>query len=205
MATRKIKQSPKLPAETRCEQLLASARRLITKKGYRDTTTDEIARNAGLTKGALYHHFGSKEDILFALVREVTDRHFARVQEAFSRPDAPADILRRLLEHQELGSRCGFRDNVDFWIQAMRVPRIKRYVNKRFREIIVGFSETVDPSFGSKAQRKQLAVLTFSLLHGLRIRRVLDPELVDVGAQTKLYNSLLESKFGKTASGKGKK
>lgn len=205
MAIRKIKQSPKLPAEKRCEQLLASARRLITKKGYRETTTDEIARNAGLTKGALYYHFSSKEDILFTLVRQVTDANLAQVEEAFSRPGAPAGILRNLLEQQHLGARCDHRDNFDFWIQAMRVPRIKRYVNKRFREIITGFSKKLDPSFGSKAQRKELAVFTFALLHGLRIRRVLDPDLVDAGAQAKLYNSLLDSKFGKTASGKGKR
>ena len=53
----KIKQSPKMPAEVRREQLMMAARELFVKKGYRDTTTEEIARRARVTKGALYYHF----------------------------------------------------------------------------------------------------------------------------------------------------
>ena len=53
----KIKQSPKLPAEERKMQLLMSAQKLFTKKGFKETTTNEIAADAKLTKGALYFHF----------------------------------------------------------------------------------------------------------------------------------------------------
>ena len=64
----KIKQSPKLPPELRRHQLLKAARTLFVKKGYQGTTTEQIARRAGLTKGALYHHFTNKEDILMGLL-----------------------------------------------------------------------------------------------------------------------------------------
>ena len=65
----KIKQSPKLPAEKRREQLLKAAEKVIVKKGFRHTTMEEIARQAKLTKGALYFHFKNKEEIFFELVK----------------------------------------------------------------------------------------------------------------------------------------
>ncbi|UCD63561.1 MAG: TetR/AcrR family transcriptional regulator [Candidatus Zixiibacteriota bacterium] len=205
MVPRKIRQSPKLPAEKRREQLLGSARRLFTKNGYRETTTEQIALSAGLTKGALYHHFKSKENILFELVKEVTERHFARLDEVLGRAKAPARVLDILLEQSESHSQCSLRDNVDFWIQAMRVPRIKRYLNRRFREMVDRFAGSVDTRYGNKTQRNHLAVFTFSLFHGLRIRNVLDPRVVSLPAQIKLYGELLDSKFGRIASGKGRK
>ena len=58
--------------------LLAAARRLFTEKGYAGTGRDEIAAEAGVTRGALYHHFASKESVFRAVVeqleQEVTER-----------------------------------------------------------------------------------------------------------------------------------
>ncbi len=41
----------------------AAARELFAKKGFAATTMDDIASRAGVAKGAVYHHFGSKEEI----------------------------------------------------------------------------------------------------------------------------------------------
>lgn len=49
--------------------LLDTARRLFTRDGFQSTRTEEIAEQAGLTRGALYHHFRDKED-LFRVVHE---------------------------------------------------------------------------------------------------------------------------------------
>ena len=58
--------------ETR-EALIAAARELFGERGFAAVATEEIARSARLTRGALYHHFESKED-LFRAVYEAVER-----------------------------------------------------------------------------------------------------------------------------------
>jgi TetR/AcrR family transcriptional repressor of nem operon len=66
--------------ETR-EKILAEASRLFALKGYHDTKLEEILHAAGVTTGAFFHHFGSKEELGFAVV----DRHMARRREILDR------------------------------------------------------------------------------------------------------------------------
>jgi AcrR family transcriptional regulator len=54
---------------------------------------DAVARDVGVTKGALYHHFGSKEGLVEAVYREVINRHATRVLEASSSGDGRARLL----------------------------------------------------------------------------------------------------------------
>ena len=62
----------KYPEET-VERILDTAQRLFLEKGYEQTTIQDIIDNlGGLTRGAIYHHFKSKEEIIDA----VTDRMF---------------------------------------------------------------------------------------------------------------------------------
>jgi AcrR family transcriptional regulator len=56
--------------ETR-EALIAAARRLFAERGFAGVGTEEIVRAARMTRGALYHHFGSKEDLFRAVYEEV--------------------------------------------------------------------------------------------------------------------------------------
>ena len=67
---RKTKQE----AEKTRARILASALSLFVKKGYEHTTFTDIAARLKMTKGAVYWHFESKEDLLVALVREMIQK-----------------------------------------------------------------------------------------------------------------------------------
>ena len=53
--------------------LLDAARTLFTGKGYAEVTIEEVVRKAGVTRGALYHHFDDKRALLRAVVVEIED------------------------------------------------------------------------------------------------------------------------------------
>src|SRR5437870_11945101 len=52
------------------EQLMAAAIDCFARLGYQGTTIDRIARDAGVTKGAVYYHFRDKEELLFEAVKD---------------------------------------------------------------------------------------------------------------------------------------
>jgi AcrR family transcriptional regulator len=58
-------------AEATRGALLDSARQLFAAEGYVDVSIDEICRHAGVTKGALYHHFRDKRDLFRAVFEQV--------------------------------------------------------------------------------------------------------------------------------------
>jgi AcrR family transcriptional regulator len=61
-------------AETH-EKIVAAALDLFVSRGFEGTTVDEIAEAAGLTKGAIYFHFATKDDVLLALL-DLVEKNF---------------------------------------------------------------------------------------------------------------------------------
>ncbi len=68
-------------AETRAA-VLASATRLFGRKGYADTSLDEIASDAGVTTRPIYHYFGSKLELFEAVNAGMEERIVASLQES---------------------------------------------------------------------------------------------------------------------------
>lgn len=66
---------------TRSRAILATASRLFAKKGYSQATTAEIAREAGVAEGTLYHHFGSKDGIFLTLFDETMEGFLSGIEE----------------------------------------------------------------------------------------------------------------------------
>jgi AcrR family transcriptional regulator len=72
--------------ETRSD-LLVTARHLFGEQGYAATTLEDIARRTGVTKGALYHHFGGKADLFQAVFEQVKGEVSDQVVTVFNQPD----------------------------------------------------------------------------------------------------------------------
>lgn len=83
----------KAPAVRRAE-LIDCAQGLFLSKGYEKTTINDVIAATGLSKGAFYHHFRAKEDLLEAIAARFGQQALARV--AGLRGDPPGNALQRL-------------------------------------------------------------------------------------------------------------
>ncbi len=68
--------------------LVDAGRRLFAKRGYADTYTDELAQRAGVTRGALYHHFRRKEDLFRAVYEDVERELMEKIMDRIVHLDA---------------------------------------------------------------------------------------------------------------------
>ena len=75
--------------------LLAAARELFTEHGFAGAGREEIVERAGVTRGAMYHHFANKEDLFRAVLMEVEMEVGVRVTEAAMQGTDELDRLRR--------------------------------------------------------------------------------------------------------------
>lgn len=88
--------------ETRAK-LIATARRAFAAQGYALTSMDEFTAEAGLTRGALYHHFGSKQGLLVAVIEQIEAEVGLRLDAVSQAAPTPWDgFCRRCRTYLEL-------------------------------------------------------------------------------------------------------
>jgi AcrR family transcriptional regulator len=69
-------------SEATRQALVDVGRKLFAARGYADVGTEEIVRRAGVTRGALYHHFSGKEDLFRAVAEQVEEETTRKSAEA---------------------------------------------------------------------------------------------------------------------------
>jgi len=74
-------------------QLIAIATRMFAERGYEDTSIEAVLREAGVSRGSLYHHFPSKEALFEAVAEEVETSVGAQTLLAASGSEGPVEAL----------------------------------------------------------------------------------------------------------------
>ena len=69
------------------KKLIEVARRAFAEYGYADTSMDKLTADAGLTRGALYHHFGDKRGLFAAVVDQIDSEMASSAQQHLEQPD----------------------------------------------------------------------------------------------------------------------
>lgn len=76
------------------DRLLAVATRMFAEKGFENTSVQEIVNAAGVTKGAMYHYFGSKDDLLYEIYHRLLGLQMSRLEQIADGPGTAEERLR---------------------------------------------------------------------------------------------------------------
>jgi len=126
------------------QRLLAAATRLFAERGYDRTSVQEIVEAAGVTKGALYHYFGSKDDLLHEVYARVLRVQQERL-DAFANADEPVEQRLRAAAADVVVTTIESLDDAAIFFRSMhhlspekykQVRAERRHYHERFRALV---------------------------------------------------------------------
>jgi AcrR family transcriptional regulator len=191
--------SPRIDRRTRAaraqgrearDELLAAALRVFARRGYGQAGVDEIAAEAGYSKGALYWHFGGKEDLLTTLLEEHVDaplRSLVALLEA-----APAEQDMSLEAAREFGRRLEHEREAmlldrEYWTLAIRDDELRARYAERQTELRRAMAAALTararhlgtPDLPMPAE--DVARIVMGILGGLTVDELVEPGSVRPG------------------------
>jgi AcrR family transcriptional regulator len=179
-----------------CALLVEAANVLLSERGYGRATTAEIARHAGVTTGALHHHFPTKESLFFALLDDATEQAVAQFRNlSEDRADASCTAEKLIDALWSLyGSRkywAVWEINIGFRSDAGLYDRIvahRRQTMARIEEAIAG-----NVSLSDRTRRVLLELLPFilSAMRGIFLDGVMRYDEIYLESQRSILASML--------------
>jgi AcrR family transcriptional regulator len=180
-------------------KILEAALDLFVRKGYHGTSITDITKKVGLTKGALYSHFGSKGELLLRIIEEFRTKFIHEMIRVVSEHQGDAvEKLNRTFsfsskfayEHQNLCVFLTFlttelKADVDFELALKSVYR--EY--QKFIGVII--RQGINQGLVDKELDPDLAAMTFMALHdGVLHQWVLNRNLVDARQYVKTFRKI---------------
>lgn len=172
--------------EARRNQILDAAWVCFGRKGYHNTTMQDICKDSGLSYGALYRYFTSKEDILRATSERAQSEAQNLIAQAQSQGMAPHDALHALGQAVfgtindpacDAATRVHIETLPEVWRRPDLIESLAGELNAWRTSMVALLSEARDGGHLSAAINPEgLAVLLMCTYEGLRIHHLLDPE-----------------------------
>jgi len=177
---------PKLKPEEvqlRRQEIIDAARCCFLRSGFHQTTTDEICHEASITPGGLYHYFGSKEEIISAVIEDTAR---IAVDNLRSTAEASGDVRSAV---QTLGSvfferardpqlESTTRLDLEIWSETLRneklaeITRGSRALRQQWLESLIRQGQLEGP-YTDQVDPKGFADLVMAIFDGLRLGRLL--------------------------------
>ncbi|MEA2150090.1 MAG: hypothetical protein QOD69_1920 [Solirubrobacteraceae bacterium] len=172
MTTTRLTRSER-SALTRSELLEAAERRFFA-HGYHGTTLDDIADEAGYTKGAVYSTFRSKAGLFLALFDEIAERRLGEIRALLSHHDDPGERATAVARQPVVEANAQFLLlAIEFWVHAAHEPALLEEFSGRYRRLRASLAEIAPDGGALDADR--WAMVTLALSNGLALERLIDP------------------------------
>lgn len=185
------------------ERLLNAAMKLFVKKGYKGSSVAEITKDAGLTRGALYCHFETKEHLAREIIKlfeeKYLDKMIAYVEKEGGSPSQKFEKMMRFNvwfagEHPDL---CLFMTVISAEMVGSR-NRLEPYLKSVYRkwsEFITGILKDGKRigAFKREINPQMMAWVIIGVHDGVLLQKEMNRETIDLHAYTKQFRSLVIS------------
>ena len=184
------------------EELLTAAEACFVTRGFHATSVDQVAEQAGYTKGAVYSNFAAKEDLFFAVYERRVERALTEVTPALRQAGlehafdslATATIDRR---DRDDGWLAVF---FEFWGHVVRHPELRERfaaIHARFleplAEAVQQLAEDRGLALPAEVTASQVALAWNAMEIGLGLERLTQPQTVDAAVARRLGWLLLDA------------
>jgi AcrR family transcriptional regulator len=177
-------------------QLLDAAERVLAERGYRGASVDAVAAEGGVTKGAFYWNFESKEELFLGLLEDRFDRRarglMALTEAAGSGETTSQRVSRGFAEMVDEHRRLVLLMN-EFWALAVRDEQLRERWVKRQAALRADLAKTLEARHATTGvplttSATSLATAILALADGLAMDRVAEPDAVP----PELFGELLQ-------------
>jgi TetR/AcrR family transcriptional regulator, cholesterol catabolism regulator len=148
-------------------KLIETAMKLFAKKGYHFTSIQDIVEAWGISKGAFYHHFSSKEDLMLSIVKYYFEMMFSTFMNVKQENESEKEMLvKQITIHFE-----GIHSHKDFiqMMMAEQLPKIshdiQQYLFKQRARAFNWYCQRLIEVYGEKVERYVFDVVT--MLNGM--------------------------------------
>ena len=161
--------------QRRRDDILTTARTIFFDKGFRDTTIDDIARAAELSRGTIYLYFESKEEIYATVLEEGLDILYTLIKDAYSTKNDPlANLLAGhdafMRFHDEYTHHYNVLMLDKMQIEDVLPPALKARMNSNFTRIAEWLTrvlqEGIDQGFFRPMPVQEVALLQMGMTMG---------------------------------------
>lgn len=185
-------------AETRAS-LLAAAEEVFGRRGFQAASVDEVAEAAGFTKGAVYAHFESKEDLFLAMLDQRFAERIEQIEAVLSDEHEPAEQAREAgedfmayLDADPRWSPIFF----EFWAHAVRNPEVAGKLVVRYgalRQAVAAAIARRAAEIGLEppCPPDEVAAMIFAMGNGAALEHMLEPERIP----SEMYGRMLQIFF----------
>lgn len=187
-----IMRKTKEEAQITRENLLTAGLKVFGQRGYSATRLEDIAIEANVTRGAIYHHFGGKDELFMTLVKERSTDVNQLAAEILSAGGTPRETVRRLLvslfEYAEQNDE--YRAMLELSINKVEInDGLKEFANATIqgrRDLARIFEDLVRKGiqageFRAEISPEDAAITIVGFMNGIGLIWVQDPDSFSIG------------------------
>lgn len=185
--------------EARRQQIIEAALTCFARNGFHQTTMQDVCKEAGLSAGAVYNYFTSKEEIInqccLGSQSEIAQA-FASIDHSGGTFAAMNQVIDRFFGELSSSEADTFmRFHVQIWGESLRNPEVKEGMHIVRQQVLTDLAEVVRRGQASGeltdgADPKNLAMVLMSVYEGLILQKALDPS-IDVGSYVSAFRSII--------------